>query len=150
MRNQTDFRKHRPSEYPPGWRFLVLATEDWVKNKQEWPANIRKREREAQAEKRQKEDQEKDEDQPEREDDEETWRREKGQDTGKHQTTYGIKETNSQQQPNGSKEVILDTPDKDSQKPQSEYQKLREKYSPQEITLLQHLQHENKYMYSLS
>ena len=37
MRNQTDYHKHRPEHYPPGFRFVVQAREDWVKNEQDWP-----------------------------------------------------------------------------------------------------------------
>ncbi len=39
---------------------------------------------------------------------------------------------------------------KETKKPlTTKYQELREKYSPEEITLLSHLEHESKYMHAL-
>lgn len=37
MKDQTDFHKHRPDCYPPGFRFVVAAREDWVKQEEDWP-----------------------------------------------------------------------------------------------------------------
>lgn len=37
MKDQTDFHQHRPDCYPPGFRFVVAAREDWVKNEEDWP-----------------------------------------------------------------------------------------------------------------
>lgn len=37
MKDQTDFHQHRPDVYPPGFRFVVRAREDWIKQEQDWP-----------------------------------------------------------------------------------------------------------------
>jgi len=37
MKDQTDFHQHRPDVYPPGFRFVVNAREDWVKQEEDWP-----------------------------------------------------------------------------------------------------------------
>lgn len=37
MKDQTDFHQHRPDCYPPGFRFVVAAREDWVKEEEDWP-----------------------------------------------------------------------------------------------------------------
>lgn len=39
-----DFHLQHPENRPEGWRYVLNATEDWVKWKQNWPANIKKRE----------------------------------------------------------------------------------------------------------
>ena len=59
MKDQTDFRHHRLDMYPPGFRFVVRAREDWVKKEQDWPANIKQREKKERQAKEQEE-QEKD------------------------------------------------------------------------------------------
>ena len=51
MKGQTDFQRHRPKVYPPGFRFMVRGREDWVKKEQDWPANIKPREKQKQEEK---------------------------------------------------------------------------------------------------
>lgn len=141
MKAQTDFYQHRPDQYPPGFRFVVNAREDWVKTEEDWPANIKQREKEEQ---KKKEEDEKKQKQPagqngelngdeqSMEDDESKWRRNTGKDTEKHHNAYskasdGDKKGGDQ---NGSSQH------------KTEYQKLREMYSPEEITLLRHLQHE--------
>jgi len=41
MKDQTDFEQHRPDCYPPGFRFVVQAREDWVKQEEDWPGKWR-------------------------------------------------------------------------------------------------------------
>lgn len=79
-------------------------------------------------------------DEPSQEDnnDEHDWRRSRGKDTGKHNPAYG-KSGDQDADSNGQAE----------HKAKTEYQKLREKYSPQEIILLRHLQHEKAVVESL-
>lgn len=126
MREQTDFQKHRPDAYPPGFRFVVAAREDWVKKEQDWPANIERREKKKEETKDDKPAQDKQSDDQAEHNDEHDWRRSSGQDGHKHDSAYSNKQHDQ------------------STDKQSDYQKLREKYSPEEITLLRHLQHESR------
>ena len=124
---------------------MLDASEDWVKNQEEWPANIekKKKKKKDQDEKQQdqqqangdsQEDHKDHEPQPEHE-----WK--KGEGENKHHDAYaGAKDEkeDSHSQPNG-----------DQKEHKTEYQKLREKYTPQEIALLRSLQHEKNYIKSL-
>ena len=100
---------------------MVDAEEDFIKWEQEWPANIKARKKKQETEaKTQKKKEEED------SDDEESWRRKEGEHGGKHNDAM----------PKRQQQEDL------SEKQKSEYQKLQEKYSPQEIALLRNLQHE--------
>ncbi|GAB7328539.1 hypothetical protein MBLNU13_g00494t1 [Cladosporium sp. NU13] len=140
----SDLISHQPNLYLKhpenkslGWRYVLNATEDWVKYGQEWPANVQRKQKEQQA-KAEKENKVEDGVQTVRRDaqkegeevqEENDWRR-KGDGPQKHHEAYA---------------VDTDTPEK----PQSEYQKLLERYTPQEIALLKTLQHEKDYRKSL-
>ena len=63
------------------------------------------------------------------------WKRETGE-GNKHHGAYGGSDANSEGSSGDEQE-------------KSEYEKLREKYSPQEITLLRSLRHEKDYIYNL-
>lgn len=52
---QDDFHLRHPENQALGWRYVLDATEDWVKNEQQWPANIQKQQ--AEAEKKKQEEQ---------------------------------------------------------------------------------------------
>ena len=45
MSNKTDFHLQHPNDHPPGWRFMVDVSEDWVKQGQDWPANQKARDK---------------------------------------------------------------------------------------------------------
>ena len=135
--HQPDLHLKHPENKSLGWRYLLNATEDWVKYGQEWPANIQRKQKQQQAnaEKESKtedgvqivrRDTQKGSDESQEEND---WRR-KGDGAQKHHDAYA---------------VDSDTPEK----PQSEYQKPLERYTPQEIALLKTLQHEKDYRKSL-
>ncbi|KEF55898.1 uncharacterized protein A1O9_07478 [Exophiala aquamarina CBS 119918] len=131
MEHQTDFYRHRPDVYPPGWRFMVRSREDWVKYEQDWPANIKQREKKEEESK--KEDaMKKGEDDKESKDDENDWRRQNDKDSNKHHGAYG-----SQDKEDGQK-------GEHQEEHKTKYQKLLERYSPQEISLLHHLQDESE------
>ena len=119
---------------------MVLESEDWIKNKQEWPANIKAREkREAEEKKREEKKQNQD------PDDEDNWRRGRGEKSEKHNNAYG----KGDDKDSGYETAESSDGEKDSKPQKSEYQKLREKYSPQEISLLRSLENEDVYMSSL-
>lgn len=179
-----------------GWRYVLHTTEDWVKNSEEWPANIQKRKKEEEAKKKEEDeqkkqnprhdeqknnsqadvdrkrpdsknddkngdDQKKDRDQEEtkEEDDdkgdakkkgdheigseEHDWKRSQG-DGNKHHDAYAGSAANDDPQKAEQKKDDDSSDKKDENK--TEYEKLREKYSPQEIALLQSLQHEKDYV----
>jgi nitrate reductase (NAD(P)H) len=46
VRNEQDRSLKYPHKRPLGWRFVLPETEDWVKQTQEWPANVEKRDKE--------------------------------------------------------------------------------------------------------
>ena len=47
-----DLHLRHPENQSLGWRFVLQCTEDWVKNKEEWPAEIQKRKKEEEAKKK--------------------------------------------------------------------------------------------------
>ena len=158
IKDQRDFHLRYPENRSIGWRYVLDATEHWVKNEQRWPANI-KREQEAARRKEEEHagkdnkdgkddkddkdgdqngDQSKDDESSEKGDDqqsqqsdeEEDWKRK----TGKNDTHHDAYATGDEQ---------------DSEEQKMEYKKLRERYSPQEIALLRALQHEMEYRQTL-
>ncbi|KAH7401282.1 hypothetical protein BKA66DRAFT_564936 [Pyrenochaeta sp. MPI-SDFR-AT-0127] len=139
--NEKDLHLRHPENRSLGWRFVLQCTEDWIKNKQEWPANLRKREKEEE-EKKQKEREEKHKDgsddaQPNGgSQDEEKWKRDQGE-SHKHHDAYA----------DGSDDSGYSSDETEKRK--SEYERLRERYTPQEITLLRMLQHEKEYIHNL-
>ena len=129
---------------------MVLNCEDWIKYEQDWPANVKKREKKKEEDKRREENEQTDHDA------EENWRRGRGDPSEKHNDAYGDDskkqdKDNSQSNDDDSKGRQDDNSQTDgddsneNKKPKTEYQKLRERYSPQEITLLRHLQRERDY-----
>lgn len=156
MNAQTDLHEHHPNAYPPGWRFVVRAREDWVKSEQDWPANIKQREKEEQKKKEKEEQEQKQESNSDEvnPDDEYEWRRREKRENKKHHSAYGKgKEEKSEHNSNGTQHQNGDkqngtSEDKEPQQ-KTDYQKLRERYSPEEITLLRHLQHEAEHIRSL-
>ncbi len=141
-----DYHLRHPEQHPPGWRYVLNTTEDWIKNKKGWPINQQKRKREQQKQEQEREDGKNDADQDEQPKQEHEWKRESGveKDT-KHNEAYATDDKSlGQNQENGTCPVSGDKKEEES-----EYQMLREKYSPQEIALLRSLQHEKDYMYDL-
>ncbi|TLD09664.1 hypothetical protein E2P81_ATG10191, partial [Venturia nashicola] len=137
IEHEPDLYLQHPENKSVGWRYVLNATEDWVKYKQDWPVNIerKKKEQEAKAEQENKTDdgikivdrdpQKKHEEGQEEND----WRR-KEEGKQKHHDAYA-------NNPNGPEQQT------------TEYQKLLERYTPQEIALLRSLQHEKDYRKSL-
>lgn len=154
---QEDFHLRRPDVHSEGWRYVLNAKEDWIKNVENWPANVERKKKEENAKKKKEEEegskeknekytdrkksdnskeeksQEKDSVQQEHE-----WKRENGE-SDKHHDAYAGSEGSDADAEHSEK----------SEAGKSEYEKLREKYSPQEIALLRSLQHEKDYIYSL-
>ncbi|KAF4415881.1 nitrate reductase (NADH) [Fusarium acutatum] len=46
IENQKDFHLRHPENRSIGWRYVLNATEDWIKNKEPWPVNLKKQEEE--------------------------------------------------------------------------------------------------------
>lgn len=103
---------------------MLDTTEDWVKNEQQWPANI-KRQKEQEAKKNEA-DKEKSKDKDVSEEHE--WRR--PSDKEKHHEAYATEE------PSDAKEKSNES--------------LSDKYTPQELALLRALEHESKYVSQLT
>lgn len=145
-KDRWDFRDRHPDRYPPGWRTMIEAREDWIKKEQDWPANIKQREKkkEKEEEEAQKKKQKQGGDEEGDNDDEHDWRRQTSDGSKKHNDAYGKSEEESdgkdKEGENGQKSG--EQPDQQNGTHKSEYEKLREIYSPEEITLLRHLQHE--------
>ena len=121
-----------------GWRYVLNTSEDWIKNTEDWPANIQKRNAEENAEQKMQNDRKsKQDDEPKQEHE---WRCESGE--IKHHDAYPADSEEGREQ-NDNKQA------KRGKNVKTEYKKLREKYSPQEIALLRNLQHERDYIHSL-
>jgi len=135
-----------------GWRYVLETTEDFVRNKQQWPVNIKTRQKEEEAKKEEEEQEQKDQAQgqgQQKEQDnqpnenskdkqpqqEHEWKKDQGE--NKHHNAYGGSAASGQPQDEHSKEK------------KAEYEKLLEKYTPQEIALLRSLRHEKAYMANL-
>lgn len=142
-----DYHLRRSSVHPAGWRYVLSVSEDWVKNKQDWPANIQKRKRQEEQEKSkensdhgaEKQNHVTDgnkQDTSDKPKEEHTWKREsEAENNTKHNDAYATKDNDKTPQA-GSQANAQQSEQK------TEYQKLLEKYSPQEIALLRNLQHE--------
>lgn len=138
VKNEQDRALKYPHKRPLGWRFVLPETEDWVKQTEEWPANVEKREKEhAEAKKKdQSEDlpQEKDSSSPSDKSlnkdssEEHDWKR-KEEGANKHHDAYA---KNSTDATNGDKDSANYDP-----------------YTPQERALLENLKHELTYRKSL-
>ncbi|KAH9869872.1 hypothetical protein J1614_006792 [Plenodomus biglobosus] len=129
-----DLHLRHPENRSQGWRYVLQCTEDWVKNKEDWPANLERREKER--EKAKSQDQAKEENKDGSILDEEQWKRDHGEGT-KHHDAYASKPEDSVSH------------SEKPEKPKSEYESLRERYSAQEIALLRMLQHEKDYIQTL-
>lgn len=110
---------------------MLHTTESFIKYKQNWPVNVKKRQQEEEEKKRrQRQEEEGHEPQKEHE-----WRRDRGEN-----------ETH-----NEAHAVDQKSPDKDGQGGnKDEKEDLQDRYSPQELSLLRLLQSENKYMKTLN
>jgi nitrate reductase (NAD(P)H) len=137
--NEKDLHLRHPENRSLGWRYVLQCSEDWVKNKEEWPANIQKRQKEEEAKKKEeseKKDESKSSNQSDGNLDEEKWKRENGE-GNKHHDAYA----------GGAEDSGYSSDESNKQK--TEYEKLRERYTPQEIALLRALQHEKDYVQNL-
>lgn len=135
IKHQEDFHLRRPENRSIEWRYVVQDTEDRIRNEENWPANVEKREKE----RKQKKDQNKSSygDQHGAQDEHE-WIRNQGE-KNSHHDAYARSEDCGEAE-NGEK-------DKEARK--SKHNKLLEKYSPQELALLRSLQHEKDYIQKL-
>lgn len=122
-----------PQNHPRGWRYVLHTTEDFIKFQQDWPINVKKRQK-AEEEKREKEKQNEGEQQPQKEHE---WRRSRGE----NETHNKAHATDQQDSEGGSQE--------EGQKDDDNQESLQDKYSPQELSLLRLLQSESEYMKTL-
>jgi nitrate reductase (NAD(P)H) len=147
VQGEKDLHLRHPENRSLGWRFVLECTEDEVKNNEKWPVNIEKKKKMEEEAKKKEEANNEQENKDNRAGgdasnqdgghlDEEKWKREKGE-GDKHHDAYAA----SAQDSGYSSD--------DSDKPKTEYEKLRDRYSPQEIALLRALQHEKDYIQNL-
>ncbi|KAI8682135.1 Nitrate reductase [NADPH] [Fusarium keratoplasticum] len=126
-----DFHLRHPQNRSLGWRYVLDTTESWVKNEEQWPANLNKKEEE---ERKRKEEEEKTKSKKgDSAQEEHEWGR--SSDKGKHHDAYAKEEK--------------DKADKDEQAREGEEPKLLDKYTPQEVALLRALEHEKDYVSQL-
>jgi nitrate reductase (NAD(P)H) len=141
VQNEKDLHLRHPENRSLGWRYVLQFTEDWIRNQEKWPANVQKWKKEEEEKKKKREEQEKEGDGSKGSDDgegnldEEKWKRNNGD--NKHHDAYAEQA--------GDSGYSSD----ESGKQKTDYEKLRERYSPQEIALLRALQHENDYIQHL-
>lgn len=139
VHGEKDLHLRHPENRSLGWRYVLHCTEDWVKNKEDWPANIQKRKDEKQAKKEHKQQDPSSAKPSQHQDgdmDEEKWKRDNGEGK-KHHDAYAANADDSGYS------------SEDTDKSKSEYEKLRERYTLQEIALLRALQHEREYIQGL-
>lgn len=125
-----DFHLQHPENRSLRWCYVLEATEDWVKNTEEWPANTRKRKKQEE-EARQGNHQTNGDKSSDKVQQEHEWRKQEGKNT-KHHDAYA-----------GDGKQIGTKEEK------TEYHKLLEKYTPQETALLRALQHKKDYIVGL-
>ena len=117
-----------PQNHPRGWRYMLDTTENFIKYKQDWPVNVKRRQQEEE-EKRKR--QEEDGQSPQKEHE---WRRGRGENET-HNEAHAVDQKIFDKDGQGGK--------------RGEKEDLQDKYSPQELSLLHLLQSENKYMKTL-
>jgi nitrate reductase (NAD(P)H) len=117
-----------PENHPKGWRYVLQTTEDFIKYKQDWPINVKRREQEAE-EKKKESKQEDDSQLPQKEHE---WRRGRGE----NETHHEAHATDSKDEKN----------QRDNNKKKDEQHSLQDRYSPQELSLLRLLQAESDLM----
>ncbi|KAH7066591.1 hypothetical protein BKA63DRAFT_495511 [Paraphoma chrysanthemicola] len=137
---EKDLHLRHPENRSQGWRFVLQCTENWVKDKEAWPANMKKQQQKiGENQKRETGDKQTDTDSSQGGNaclDEEKWKKENGG-SEKHHDAYA--------------EITGDSgySSEESKIYKTEYEKLRERYTPQEIALLRALQHEKDYIRNL-
>jgi nitrate reductase (NAD(P)H) len=140
VENEKDLHLRHPENRSLGWRFVLQCTEDWVKNQEDWPANVQKRKKEEEEEAKEKDGDKKEDTGASKQGngtmDEEQWKRDNGEGI-KHHDAYADGAEDSGYSSEGSNKV------------KTEYEKLRDRYTPQEIALLRALQHEKDYIQNL-
>ncbi|KAF5975954.1 nitrate reductase (NADH) [Fusarium coicis] len=129
IENQKDFHLRHPENRSFGRRYVLNATENWVKNKEPWPANLKKQEEE---EKKKKEDEAKSDEKGGMPEKEHEWKR--SSDKDQHHDAY---EKNKEDE------------EKKQEKTSDDKSKLSDKYTPAEIALLRALEHEKNYIQHL-
>ncbi|KAI1389571.1 uncharacterized protein F4822DRAFT_205202 [Hypoxylon trugodes] len=137
--HQKDIHLEHPENHPVGWRYVLDASEDWVKNTEEWPANIKRRQKEEEEKaKKDKDSDSKDDPRQEHE-----WKRSQGQ-SNQHHAAYSADSDSGYD--SGSGKGDEERSDSESQ---SDKNSTEPKYSPQEQALLKALNHEKEYISKL-
>lgn len=113
-----------------GWRYVLDTTEDWVKNQEEWPINIKRREAEKQ------------ENDKKQSDDSQQNKKDSATDSGKPQQEHEWKRPTDKDKHHDAYQT-----DNDRDKPADK--DLLDKYTGQELALLAALKHEKDYIYRL-
>ncbi|PCG91978.1 Hypothetical protein PENO1_090980 [Penicillium occitanis (nom. inval.)] len=67
MTKQEDYHLRLRQDHPPGWRYVLHTTEDFVKYQQDWPINIKRRQKEEEEENISREQQKNGQQEPEKE-----------------------------------------------------------------------------------
>ncbi|GEM12114.1 sulfite oxidase [Rhodotorula toruloides] len=121
VERQEDLHLRYPTERPIGWRYVLNETEDWVKNKQDWPANVKRRSQQEQQEQQQ------------------------GKDEKEHEGNEPKKES----KPTEKKQQGPRNDDEDGSKGGDDGDKLHKQRSPREQALLENLKGELEYVAGL-
>ena len=126
-----DYHLRFRQKHPPGWRYVLHTTEDYIKYGQDWPVNVMKRQRK-EKERKEKEEKEK----AEKDTQTESERRKNCGENQTHNQAHAADQRGSSE--DGSQ----------GEQKQNDMEPL-EKYSPQEVSLLRLLQWESNYMKTL-
>jgi len=140
LKSQKDLSLYHPEGRPYGWRYVLNYTEDEIRNKQDWPANIKKREKEKQKEEQKVKEQQQNGSKADA-------KKQNGDGQSDQHDEDSSREEDDEDE---SRDKHGDEDSKDDQDDKrSEYDKLRDKYSTQEIALIRALQHERDYIKQL-
>lgn len=137
---------------------MLNVSEDWVKNEEDWPSNVKRRKEEAEKKNEEEEKQGKgsgkasqgDQGQGQDRDDavqpqpEHEWRR--GTDKDKHNSAYATARDDDSVEDAGNAQKHKTKDEGQQDEDESDGQPLRDKYSPQELALLKALVHEKNYI----
>ncbi|KAK5747495.1 hypothetical protein LTR17_000136 [Elasticomyces elasticus] len=129
---EKDFHLRYPQNRSLGGRYVLDCTENGVKNEQNWPANIAKRKKEGEVRREKASHTADGVEVNESEDahEESDWKRSQGENI-KHTCNAAYAATSEQS--------------RNDERQESEYERLLERYTPQDVALLRNLQHEKDY-----
>ena len=148
INSQVDLHPRRPDVHSQGWRYVLAAREDWVKNVEEWPANLEKKKQKEEEKKEKKKHEEEEQKKPGEQDMETIKENKDEKDDSKVKEEHEWKRESGENKHHDADSGI-DADAEDSGRDEHEKsgcENLWEKYSQQEVALLHSFQQEKDYI----